>query len=236
MLTCQGFEGSILKPMEKTILVTGKDTFLGSELCRHFREAGQSVVTTHQPRTGSGPDWGQEEGLELLAWSRRSAVSTKNVALALDSCTPPLSEVYVIFSPGSEKSLFHEVQLSELESKIDDQSKGFAFLSRELISLALRKPFQINFLFYDDNPEDLPPLAYSLYQGAKALVSGLMKKYKSLEIWGFECFIPQPEAFLDFVVSHTRDGDPRITGVRTWQILKEKKSFFSQFSRSQEQK
>src|SRR5690349_20919668 len=126
--------------MEKTILVTGKDTFLGNEISQFFLNQGQKAAVSVTPRKEAFPAVEQDRRLFVFPWSRRSAVSAKNFLLQSVHELGPLDEAWVVFSPDSETVPFHELPTLEIEESVDSQVKGFLFLARELLAYQTQNP------------------------------------------------------------------------------------------------
>lgn len=220
--------------MEKTILVTGKDTYLGSEVSQFFLDQGCRVAATVAPRKEAYPTVELDNRLLVFPWTKRSPISAKNFILQTLNQFGSLQEAFVIFSPEKEAPSLPDVPVIEIEERIDAQFKGLVFLCRELLALQAQNPLlALNFVVFDEEVNDQPPLASSLYFAFKGLVNGLLlqSQKRALPVWGFESQAPQTEGFSNFILNHPRQ-DPKASLPGRWHVFGEKKNFFQSFFKS----
>ena len=219
--------------MEKTILVTGKDTFLGNEISKFFLGQGARVGVSITPRNqDSHPSLEQDERLLTVPWYRRSSISAKNLVLQTVNQLGPLDEAWIIFTQEHEKTALGETSASVLEESLDESLKGLVFLTRELLlAQAARPEFRLIFVFFDEDRLELDPLCALQYEGAKAFVSSVLAnaRRKNHLIWAYEAAHPQADAFAQFVLSHPRNPENKTFGPGRWSLFEEKKNLFSGF-------
>ncbi len=215
--------------MEKTILVTGKDTYLGNEIARYFLDQGARVGTSVTPRqheAALAPD--QDDRLLLVPWYRNSAVSAKNLVWQTANKLGPLHEVWVILTLDKE-GVFLDSPPAVLEESLDASLKGLTFLTRELSTLQSTNPsLRIIFVLFEEDRQELPPPLALIYQGAKGFISAVLSnaRRKNLPVWAYESALPQAESFVQFILSHPR-GEAKAAPPGRWAVFEEKKTLLA---------
>jgi len=207
--------------MAKTILVTGREGYLSGEIAQHFLNLGCRVAVSASRRTEGPAPSEKERKLLQISWNRASAASCKNLLFKIDQDFTALDEVWIVVSPEREALSLSDLTASAIDETLDVQIKGLLYLVRELVQRQLSSPrLALHFVFYDEDPASLPPLAALHYHGMKASVRGLMTqaRKRSVGIWAYESHTPKPDEFLSSILA----ADQFPPGV--WHALGEKKS------------
>lgn len=219
--------------MGKTILVTGKEGFLGNEISQHFLNQGCQVAVSVPPRKEAFPSVDQDHRLLQFPWSRRSAVASKNFVLSALQAFETVDEAWIIVTPEREAFGLAELAPLALDEGLDHTVKGTLYLVRELLQRQVGSSPTLRFVFYDEDPSTLPPLAALHYQGLKGMVTALMNqaRKRNLPVWAYESLIPRPEEFLAYMLSSKTPLPGR------WNVLGEKKTLMDTlFSKTDRQK
>ena len=210
--------------MGKTILVTGKEGFLGNEISQHFLNLGYRVAASVPPRKEANLSISQDRRFLQFPWSRRSAVAAKNFVLQTVQEFGGLDEAWIIINPEREAFSLAELAPLALDEGLDSTVKGTLYLIRELLQHQTVHPsFVLRFVFYDEDPSAQPPLAALHYHGLKALVSSLMAQShkRQLSIWAYETLVSRAEEYLAFVL------DSKISQPGRWNVLGEKRNLMN---------
>jgi len=215
--------------MGKTILVTGKEGFLGNEIAQHFLNQGCQVAASVPPRKESYPSVDQDRRLLQFPWSRRSVVAAKNFVLQTLLEFETLDEAWVVVTPERESFGLAELAPLAVDEGLDNAVKGTLYLIRELLQRQGTHPgLVLRFVFFDEDPATLPPLAALHYQGLKGTVSALLAqaRKKNQPVWAYETLVPRVEEYLAYVLTSKTPQPGR------WNVLGEKKNLMnSLFSR-----
>jgi hypothetical protein len=207
--------------MGKTILVTGKEGFLGNEISQHFLNQGCRVAASVPPRKEAFPSVDQDRRLLLFPWNRRSAVAAKNFLLQALQEFETLDEAWILVTPDREAFSLGELAPLALDEALDSGPKGTLYLIRELVQRQAAFPgLVLRFVFFDEDPANLPPLAALHYQGLKAVVNAFLAqaRKRNLPIWAYESLVPRTEDFVNFLFSSKTAQPGR------WNVLGEKKT------------
>jgi NAD(P)-dependent dehydrogenase (short-subunit alcohol dehydrogenase family) len=210
--------------MGKTILVTGKEGFLGSEISQHFLNLGHRVAVSVPPRKEAFPSVDQDHTLLQFPWTRRSAVASKNFLLQTVQEFEALDEAWVIITPDREAFGLTELAPLVVDEVLDTGLKGTLYLVRELLQYqAAHSSMVLKFVFYDEDPATLPPVAAVQYQGLKGLVTSLLlqSRKRHLPIWAFESTVPRIEEYLSYVLTS------KTTLAGQWNVLGPKKTLMN---------
>lgn len=210
--------------MGKTILVTGKEGFLGNEISQHFLNQGCQVAASVPPRKESFPSVNQDQSLLQFPWSRRSAVAAKNFVLQTVQTFEALDEAWIIVTPERESFPLAELAPLALDEGLDGIVKGTLYLVRELLQRQANQPnFVLRFVFYDEDPSTLPPVAALHYHGLKGLVTGLLAqaRKRNLSVWAYETLVPRADEFLAYMLTSKTPQPGR------WNVLGEKKTLMN---------
>jgi NAD(P)-dependent dehydrogenase (short-subunit alcohol dehydrogenase family) len=214
--------------MGKTILVTGKESFLGNEINRFFLEGGHQVSVAVTPRKDVFPSLDQSKRQYLIPWNRRSAVAAKNFILQTEQELGPIDEAWVLVSPERESFALNDLPPLTIDETIDQNTKGLVYLIRELLSRQAQRPtLAIHFVFFEEDPTSLPPLGALQFFGLRGVVSSLlgMARRRSLPILAYDTVLQQPETYATWLLT------PKMHSPGRWNIHGEKKSLLSLFSR-----
>lgn len=210
--------------MGKTILVTGKEGFLGNEISQHFLNQGCQVAVSVPPRKESFPSVDQDHRFLQFPWTRRSAVASKNFVLQTLQAFESLDEAWIVVTPEREAFGLAELAPLALDEGLDSQVKGILYLVRELLQRQAAQPsLTLRFVFYDEDPSTLPPLAALHYQGLRGAVTALLTqaRKRSLTIWAYETLVPRPEEYLAYILSSKTPQPGR------WNVLGEKRTLMN---------
>ena len=210
--------------MGKTILVTGKEGFLGNEISQHFLNLGYRVAASVPPRKEVTPSISQDRRLMQFPWTRRSAVAAKNFVLQTVQEFGSLDEAWIIVTPEREAFGLAELAPLVVDEGIDSTVKGVLYLVRELLQhQAVHPAMVLRFVFFEEDPTSQPPLTALHYHGLKALVSSLMAQAskKRLTVWAYESLISRTEEYLAYILS-SKSPQPG-----QWNVLGEKKTLIN---------
>ena len=210
--------------MGKTILVTGKEGFLGNEISQYFLNQGSRVAASILPRKDSVPNVSQDRRLLQYPWSRRSPVAAKNFVLQAVQEFGSLDEAWLVIQPEREAFPLAELAPLALDEGLDSTVKGTLYLVRELLQYQSTRPsLVLRFVFYDEDPTSQPPLAALHYHGLKALVTSLMAQAhkRQLTIWAYETMVPKAEEYAAFLLGSKTNQSGR------WNVLGEKKTLMN---------
>ena len=210
--------------MGKTILVTGKEGFLGNEISQHFLGLGHQVAVSVPPRKESFPSVDQDKKLLTFPWSRRSAVAAKNFVLQTIQEFGTLDEAWLVVTTEREPFGLSEMAPLALDEGLDTLVKGTVYLVRELLQYQSTSPaMSLRIVFYDEDPQTLPPVAALHYQGLKGLVTALLTqaRKRNLDLWAYESLVPRPDEYLSFLLNSKTPQPGR------WNVLGEKKTLMN---------
>lgn len=210
--------------MGKTILVTGKEGFLGNEISQHFLNQGCRVAASVPPRNEALASLDPERRLLQFPWSRRSAVAAKNFLLQALRAFETLDEAWIVVTPEREAFALPDLAPMAVDETLDATIKGTLYLVRELLQRqAVQPSLTLRFVFYDEDPGTLPPLAAVHYQGLKGLVSALLTqaRKRNLTVWAYESLVPRTEEYLSYLLNSKTPMPGR------WNVLGEKKTLMN---------
>jgi len=212
--------------MGKTILVTGKEGFLGNELTQHFLNQGCRVAASVPSRQEARPHLDPGGNLLQFPWSRRSAVASKNFLLQTLQAFDTLDEAWILVTPEREAFGLADLAPLALDEHLDAAVKGTLYLVRELLQYQATHPaFVLRFVFWDEDPANLSPLAALQYQGLRGLVDTLLAQARKRRtpVWAYESLVPRAEEYLAFLTSGSG------TDAGRWNVLGERKTLFQSF-------
>lgn len=215
--------------MGKTILVTGKESFLGNEIAQHFLNQGCQVAAALSPRKEAAPTPGAERRLVQLPWSSNTPAAAKNLILQTVRTFETLDEAWLIVSPEREAYALTDLAPPAVDGGVD-MLKGTLYLVRELLARQSPQPLTLRFVFFDEDPAGLPPLAAVQYHGLRGLVTSLMvqAKKRGPAVWAYETLIPRADEYLSYIISSKGPTAGR------WNIFGERRNLVnSLFSRKE---
>jgi hypothetical protein len=210
--------------MGKTILVTGKEGFLGSEISQHFLNLGCRVAVSVPPRKEAFPSVDQDRTLLQFPWTRRSAVAAKNFVLQSLQEFESIDEAWVVITPEREAFGLAEMAPLALDEGLDTTLKGTLYLVRELLQHQAAHPSMVlRLVFFDEDPATLPPLAAIQYQGLRGLATSLLlqSRKRHLPLWAYESQVPRIDDYLSYLLTS------KTTQPGRWNVLGEKKSLMN---------
>lgn len=210
--------------MGKTILVTGKEGFLGSEIAQHFLNQGCPVAVSVPYRNDALLQCEGTPPLLQFPWNRRSPVAAKNFLLQTLQKFNTLDEAWIVVTPERDAFGLAELAPLALDENIDASLKGPLYLVRELLQYQISHPnLTLRFVFYTEDAATLPPLAAIHYQGLKGLVSALLhqSRKRHLSVWAYDSLISGNEDYLSYLLTSPQ------TRVGRWNLWGEKKNLFN---------
>lgn len=122
----------LLRPMAKSVLITGKPARLASELIRATLSRGDRVTAATVADKPLEDD--DQEHLRRVAWNRSSPLSARSVLLQATNSFDTIDEAFVLYSPEGIYNPFHETSTAATAATIDEALKGTLFLVRELLA------------------------------------------------------------------------------------------------------
>lgn len=132
-------------------------------------------------------------------------------------------------TPDRESFALTELAPLALDEAVDNSAKGTLYLVRELLQRQTAQPsLVLRFVFYDEDPSGLPPLAALHYHGLRALVNSLLQqaRRRSVAVWAYESLVPRQDEYLAFIFESKTPRPGR------WSVLGERKTLIdSLFSR-----
>jgi len=215
--------------MGKTILVTGKEGFLGSEIAQYHLNQGCRVAVSVPPRKETFAALDSDRTLLQFPWSRRSAVAAKNFVLHTLQEFGSIDEAWIIVEAERETFGLADLAPLALDESLDTHLKGVLYLVRELLQHQAAHPATVlRFVFFEDDPATLPPLAAVQYEGLKGLVNALLlqSRKRHQPLWAYESLVPRAEEYVSYLLTN------KTTEPGRWNVLGEKKSLLNNlFSR-----
>jgi len=184
--------------MGKTILVTGKESFLGNEIVRHLLNQGCQVAVHDRPRT---------------------AAAAKNLILQTVHKHDSIDEAWLIISPERETYDVTDLPPAALDGGLD-AVKNTLYLVRELLARHAVAPLALRFVFFDEDPAGLPPLAAIQYHGLRGLVTSLFPqaKKRGLTVWAYETLVPRADEYVSYILNSKAPASGR------WNVLGERRN------------
>jgi hypothetical protein len=182
------------------------------------------VAASVPPRKEAFPSVDQDRRLLLFPWNRRSAVAAKNFVLQALQEFETLDEAWIVVTPDRESFGLGELAPLALDEALDSGPKGTLYLVRELLQRQAAFPgLVLRFVFFDEDPAGLPPLAALHYQGLKGLVNALLAqaRKRNLPVWAYESLAPRTEEYLTFLFSSKTAQPGR------WNVFGEKKTLMN---------
>jgi NAD(P)-dependent dehydrogenase (short-subunit alcohol dehydrogenase family) len=215
--------------MGKTILVTGKENFLGNEIAQHFLNQGCQVAAALSPRKEAAPAAGAERRLVQLPWSSNTPAAAKNLILQTVRTFDSLDEAWIIVTPEREAYSLTDLAPPAVDGGVD-AVKGTLYLVRELLARQTPQLPTLRFVFFDEDPAGLPPLAAVQYHGLRGLVTSLLAQAKKRGqiVWAYETLVPRADEYLSYILSSKAPVAGR------WNVLGERRNLVnSLFSRKE---
>lgn len=188
--------------MQKNILITGKDTYIGNELCKDFLSRGQKVLATVE--SAKHPPAG-EENLTIKQWNPLSSISAKNLVLDSRNDVGPLDTAIIVFSPAKSGIPFDQTSFRDIETGIDQYIKGRIFLCKEVYNHMIKQgKGALIILIYEENAEKTTPLESSYFGAIRSFCESLLKE-RQLDMYVIDSTSKDPELFLDYLQNTLKD-------------------------------
>ncbi|HOV38135.1 MAG TPA: hypothetical protein PLG79_05385 [Spirochaetales bacterium] len=190
--------------MEKTILIAGISGELQTELVQEALSQRYRTAVALDPGTERPPigeDW--ENLLKYFEWNKRSSLSARNLILEVQSFAEILDEAFFIFEPPPDGRPLHEVPIIEIESTVDEWTKGFLFLTKELLTLFQKKKRGLLTLVLHEHSLSVSPLSTGVVSCFRAMGSALFAQYQneSFTLRGFQSATRDVKDFVHFLVT-----------------------------------
>ena len=202
--------------MERTVLITGRQSSFTDDLLQESLARGFKVFATYDP-TGEEPEVpdGFGDDLTYIQWNQRSPISARSVLLEAENSTDSLDELFVVFGIQPVTLPFHETPASRVEEIVDGTVKGYLFMLREALGLALRRGGgNVNILIQDRGTELVPPLEAAATGAFLSAARALMTYYEEepVQIRGFHSAGKEGREFARFVLDTIRDKGEKSAG------------------------
>lgn len=203
--------------MERTLLITGRQSPLTDDLVQEALARSFTVLATFDP-AGEEPQVpdGLGDDLTYLEWNRRSPISARSVVLAAENKAERLEELFLVYAPEAVDTPFHETQASAIEEATDRSVKGYLFLLRELLGRSLRNGGGgVNVVVQDRGSEVVPPLEAAVSGAFLSAVRSIMTFYaeEPIRIRGFHSTgVKEGREFARYILDTIRDRPEKSTG------------------------
>ncbi len=195
--------------MDKTILITDRDTPLGAAAVKAASSRGYKILTTVQTsRTEDSeetpaPQNPVQGNIKEITWNRRSPVSAKTVLLEARRYLGSLSNVLLIYSIEKTMQAFHTMSMEDVEERVDRKIKGSIFLVRELLRHYHNEEAGILGLAVDQTySDDHSPLDSAATGAYKAFADSVLRFYQKDQFYftGFQTTSPDVESYAGFIL------------------------------------
>ena len=182
--------------MKRTILVTGKNTALGSRLIEGFISEGFQVAATVKSKkdlaiSGSA----SEKNLLAIPWNRRSPLSARNVLLGALNSFKKIDEAVILYTPDGDSRQLHELPAPVIEEMIDSQIKSQFFMLKEiLLYFAKERKGVVSLIMHTEGTETLAPLDAIAMSSFEALTESVFTFYQKEPFFvnAFKSSLPRP--------------------------------------------
>jgi hypothetical protein len=176
-----------------------------SELVKEGLAAGNRIAVTSGPEVSNSLD--EPEGaqnLRYIAWNRRSPLSARTVIMETRNIFKTIDEVIIVFSADTGRKEFHDLSLADIEKTVDEDIKGFSFLTREIFgALQRQKKGILSFVHYDGAAEVLAPLQAAASGAFRSFASALFAQYQNepFTMYGYYSSAGESGTFAQFLMS-----------------------------------
>lgn len=161
--------------MEKTILITGKQSPLKWNLVESLLNQNKYVVVTKE--TEDSPIEPTEK-LTEFTYSQRSFLSTRTLFFECKNKKREIEHIIIVHSILGQSDVLQGFQSNLIEQKIDEDMKGVLFFVRESLAyLEKRGGGSLNIVLHNTGPDVPGPLEALLFRGIEALGSSLFTYY-----------------------------------------------------------
>jgi hypothetical protein len=194
--------------MARTVIVTGSSKELVHGLVRgHLLE--NNTIITNIPFNNDNSDVLNAEV------NFRSPLSVRSMVLKGLNAYGELHEALITFSFGSETRVIHDLPLTDIEKRVDQDIKGKLFLLKELITYFWKKQRgSIAVILHTTGTSALLPLDAAVYGSIRELTESLFTQYKNepLSINGYESFSPNTDDFASFILKTQKEKGEKSKG------------------------
>ncbi len=194
--------------MEKVVLVSESESFIGRSLINILLEKGCQVIAV---ATGDETPDSETERLITLSWNPASWFSTKAIVRESLRLFNHIDAAWIIHSSDKITKPFAEIDSSDIERTLEHTIKGSIALSRELLTtLESTDGFLGMVIPHEAGARN--GIMNDLSQGAfTGFASGLMKE-ENLKIWSCGMHSDSPDAveFSTAMVCLWEERPPRL--------------------------
>jgi hypothetical protein len=187
------------------ILLAGKDSVLLSGLTAEALAAGNRVAVTSAPEAAPfSEEPGETRNLRYIAWNPRSPLSARTVITETRTAFETIDEVIIVFSADTGRKEFHELSFADIEKTVDEDVKGFSFLTREVFgALQRQKKGILSFAHYDGGAEVLSPLQAAASGAFRSFGSALFAQYQNepFTMYGYYSSLGDSGTFAQFLMN-----------------------------------
>jgi len=204
--------------MERVVLISDVQTPLGEELARRYLAVGARVAATRSNQDArESPLVSESDGFLLTDWNRRSAISARNVLLAVLNRFGRIDEAVVLGTPAPERRQLHELAFDSIERGVDTWVKGSLFLVKGVLETFGKNGGGRLALVHhalEEAGTALPPLEASLRGAFRAMTQSLLDTHSQPEVFihGFESFSTQARDYAGFIVETMTERGGRAAG------------------------
>ena len=202
--------------MGKTVLITDKDTAIGSALVEKFLSLNHKIITTLPPGKQL-PSYAEKAGETILiqTWNKTSPVAARNLLLSGCNAFGSIDEFYLTFSPKRSELPFHDLSLGSIEERADTGFKGPMILAREILQY-LRKQGKGMLAFVLHNPETNVRTAVESAAGGAFLEfsRGILEQYQDQDftVTAFQSENPSEEEFCRYILLSMDERNGKLNG------------------------
>jgi len=199
--------------MPRTILVTEGRSPLGAALVRLLAARGYEVAYTTDSTAST--DGASDGGPLALPWNRRSPVSARTVVVTMLNSLDRLDEALILEPPCAAGGTLDRVGSADIERVFDD-SKGTAFLSREVLATMLGRGAGI-VCFVSGGAATAPgagPVESAAREAFRGMAGAVMAApgHPAIVANGFQCGAVDPEGYAAFIDRTLEEKARKITG------------------------
>lgn len=205
--------------MEKTILITDKDSPLGGAAVREALSRGYKVLTTRQDQIDQEEE--QESAsasnsqLKEVIWNRRSPVSSKTILLEARRFLARVDHVLVIYSVEKTLQSFHSMTMEDVEERVDRKIKGSIFLIRELLRYYHNEEKGIlGFAVDQSHSDEHSPLDAAATGSFESFTDSILRFYQKDQFFfsGFQSVSADTEGYARFILDTLEQQPPKASG------------------------
>ncbi len=155
--------------MGKTILVTGKESFLGNEIAQHPRTRASEPRPFLPPRRKPLTPPTASTVSSHFSWSGAVAGGGQDLILQTIQEFDSLDEAWLVVSPERESYGLADLAPPAHRRQPRHQSRARSTWCVRLLNRHAIPALTLRFVFFDEDPAGLPPLAAVQYHGLRGL-------------------------------------------------------------------